>query len=90
MESALTTDAPTPWRPPETLYPPPPNLPPAWRIVNTTSTAGIPAFSCIPTGIPLPLSITVIELSPLIETFISVQNPAKASSIALSTISYTR
>ncbi len=32
-ESALTTDAPTPWRPPDTLYPPPPNFPPAWRTV---------------------------------------------------------
>ena len=28
-----TTDAPTPWRPPDTLYPPPPNLPPACNTV---------------------------------------------------------
>ena len=28
-ERALTTDAPTPCKPPETLYPPPPNFPPA-------------------------------------------------------------
>ena len=28
-ERAFTTDAPTPWRPPDTLYPPPPNFPPA-------------------------------------------------------------
>ena len=89
-ESAFTTDAPTPWSPPDTLYPPPPNLPPAWRMVNTTSTAGIPALWLIPTGIPLPLSTTVIELSGLIVTWISVQNPASASSTALSTISYTR
>ena len=27
-DRALTTDTPTPWRPPETLYPVPPNLPP--------------------------------------------------------------
>ena len=33
-----------------------------------TSTAGIPALWLIPTGIPLPLSITVIELSGLIVT----------------------
>ena len=44
LERAFTTDAPTPCRPPDTLYPPPPNLPPACRIVNTTSTAGIPAL----------------------------------------------
>jgi hypothetical protein len=35
FDKAFTTDAPTPCRPPETLYPPPPNLPPACRIVNT-------------------------------------------------------
>ncbi len=28
-DKALTTDAPTPCNPPDTLYPPPPNLPPA-------------------------------------------------------------
>ena len=44
VERAFTTEAPTPCRPPDTLYPPPPNLPPACRRVNTTSTAGIPAF----------------------------------------------
>ena len=59
-------------------------------MVNTTSTAGIPAFLLIPTGIPRPLSITVMELSSLIVTSIVSQNPAKASSTALSTISYTK
>ena len=29
VDRAFTTDAPTPWRPPDTLYPPPPNFPPA-------------------------------------------------------------
>src|SRR5690349_25070322 len=43
VESALTTDAPTPCRPPDTAYPPPPNLPPAWRIVCTTSTVDRPS-----------------------------------------------
>ena len=33
INKALTTDAPTPWSPPDTLYPPPPNLPPAWSTV---------------------------------------------------------
>ena len=28
-KNTLTTEAPTPWRPPDTLYPPPPNFPPA-------------------------------------------------------------
>ena len=34
LDSALTTLTPTPWRPPDTLYPPPPNLPPAWSTVS--------------------------------------------------------
>ena len=34
VDRALTTELPTPCRPPETLYPPPsPNFPPAWRTV---------------------------------------------------------
>ena len=56
-------------------------------MVNTTSTAGIPAFLLIPTGIPLPLSTTVTELSGLIVTSIAEQYPASASSTELSTIS---
>ena len=42
------------------------------------------------TGIPRPLSRTSIELSSFMMTSISVQYPAKASSIELSTTSYTR
>ncbi len=63
IESAFTTEMPTPWRPPETAYPPPPNLPPACRIVMTTSTVDL--FSCLlrSTGMPRPLSSTRTELS---------------------------
>ena len=39
---------------------------------------------------PRPLSLTVIELSSLMYTSTVLQNPANASSTALSTISYTR
>ena len=39
-ESAFTTETPTPCRPPDTLYPSPPNLPPACSFVSTTSSAG--------------------------------------------------
>ena len=77
FDSALTTDAPTPWSPPDTLYPPPPNFPPAWSTVYTVSTVDFLVFGCISTGIPLPLSFTVIELSLLITTSICVQNPLK-------------
>ena len=56
--SALTTETPTPCRPPEIAYPPPPNLPPACSTVSTTSTAGRRSFA--PgiglTGMPRPLS----------------------------------
>ena len=86
-ERALTTDAPTPCNPPDTLYPPPPNLPPACRTVIITSTVGFPIFGWIPTGIPLPSSTTVTELSLCMYTFIFLQYPANASSILLSTIS---
>ncbi len=49
-DSAFTTDEPTPWRPPETAYPPPPNLPPAWRTVSTTSTVERPSALWMSTG----------------------------------------
>ena len=39
---------------------------------------------------PRPLSTTVIELSMWIVTLMVSQNPARASSMALSTTSYTR
>ena len=47
---------------------------------------GMPALWLIPTGIPRPSSITVIELSGLMETSTLLQCPASASSTALSTI----
>ena len=62
-ERALTTDIPTPWRPEETLYPPPPNLPPAWSTVMTTSSAGFFCLGMMSTGIPRPLSETEADRS---------------------------
>ena len=56
-ESALTTELPTPCRPPETAYPPPPNLPPACRIVSTTSTVDFFSSGWMSTGMPRPLSM---------------------------------
>ena len=50
------------------------------------SSADIP-FSCISTGIPRPLSVTVAEPSFSSVTWISLQYPARCSSTALSTIS---
>jgi hypothetical protein len=40
VESAFTTETPTPCRPPETAYALPSNLPPACRTVSATSTPG--------------------------------------------------
>ncbi len=57
-ESAFTTLTPTPWRPPETLYASLSNLPPACRVVRTTSSAERPILACISVGIPRPLSST--------------------------------
>src|SRR5690606_29149715 len=86
-DSALTAETPTPCRPPETLYEPPPNLPPACRVVITTSSADFFFSGCISTGIPRPLSSTVTELSSWIVTTIRLQTPASASSMELSTTS---
>ena len=47
----------------------------------------IPVLGCISTGIPLPLSSTLIIFPGSIIIFISEQYPAKASSTQLSTIS---
>src|SRR6188472_1273475 len=88
-ESALTTLTPTPWRPPDTLYPPPPNLPPAWRTVCTTSSASLPV-ECRPTGTPRPSSSTLSLPSAWMVTRTLVACPAIASSIELSTTSHTR
>ena len=58
VDSALTTDDPTPCRPPDTLYPPPPNLPPACSWVSTSSTALTPSLGWMSVGMPRPLSAT--------------------------------
>jgi len=59
VDRAFTTEEPTPCRPPETAYAPPPNLPPACRIVSTTSTVDFDGSEeCGSTGIPRPLSMT--------------------------------
>ncbi len=91
-DKALTTEEPTPWSPPDILYPEfsPPNFPPAWRTVNTVSTADFFVLGWISTGIPLPLSSTTTELSAFNVTCIFEAWPAKCSSIELSTISLTR
>src|SRR5205807_6889399 len=62
-DSAFTTETPTPCSPPEIRYPPPPNLPPAFSVVRTTSRAGRRSFDLGMglTGIPRPLSSTVQE-----------------------------
>src|SRR5690606_20743290 len=85
-----TTLTPTPCRPPDTLYALLSNLPPAWSIVIATSTPGRRSVGCRSTGMPRPLSLTVMELSAWITTSMRVQWPASASSTALSTTSYTR
>jgi len=86
-ESAFTTDTPTPCSPPETLYVVLSNLPPACSIVSATSTPGFFSVLCRSTGMPRPLSTTVIELSAWIVTSMRVQYPASASSTELSTTS---
>ena len=42
VESAFTTEEPTPWRPPLVLYAESSNFPPAWSVVNTSLAAEIP------------------------------------------------
>ncbi|CFW40008.1 Uncharacterised protein [Bordetella pertussis] len=67
VASALVTDTPTPCRPPENAYAPPPclsNLPPACRRVKTSSTTGAFSSGCRPTGIPRPSSSTEMLPSP--------------------------
>ena len=90
LERALTQLTPTPCRPPLTLYEPLSNLPPACSTVITTSSADLCSFLCSSTGIPRPLSCTVIELSSFIVTSMCVQYPAIASSMELSTVSFTK
>ena len=90
LESALTTETPTPCRPPDTLYPRPPNLPPACRIVCTTSSADLPVCFCFSTGMPRPLSLTVMRSSLWMTTSMRSQTPFMASSMELSSTSRTR
>src|SRR5664280_1293470 len=92
LDRALTTETPTPWRPPDTLYPPPsPNFAPAWRTVRTISAADFPLCLGIgPVGMPRPLSLTLTPPSARRVTLMRVQNPAMASSTELSTTSQTR
>src|SRR6478672_11654353 len=91
LESALTTETPTPCSPPETLYEFWSNLPPAWSSVITISAAELlrSSSSLMSVGMPRPLSTTEMELSVWITTLMSSQWPANASSIALSTTSKT-
>ncbi len=56
LDSALTTEEPTPWIQ-KSYNQFCPNLPPAWRTVKITSTVGLPMV-CIPVGIPRPESET--------------------------------
>ena len=67
-----------------------PNLPPAWRLVSTSSRAGMLYFGWMSTGMPRPSSSTEQEPSKWMETLISLQKPARASSIELSTTSNTQ
>ena len=87
-DRALTTLAPTPCRPPDAAYEPPPNLPPACSFVNTTSTPDRPVFGSTSTGMPRPSSATSTEPSRCSTTSIVWQWPPSASSTALSMISH--
>ena len=72
-DSALTTEAPTPCRPPVATYEPPPNLPPACSLVKTTSTPGSPVLGSLSTGMPRPSSCTSAEPSGCSVTSIAVR-----------------
>ena len=87
-ESALTTDAPTPCRPPVAAYELPPNLPPACSFVSTTSTPDSPVRGSVSTGMPRPLSRTSHDPSACSSTSMFEQCPPSASSTALSMISH--
>src|SRR5512143_897252 len=72
-DSAFTTDAPTPWRPPEDLYAVWSNLPPAWSVQRIVSIAGRLVLGWMSTGMPRPLSVTVIPPSFSMVSVIAVQ-----------------
>ena len=88
LDSAFTTDAPTPCRPPETLYTSLLNLPPACNTVYTTRAVGIFFVGWMSTGTPRPLSSTTTPPSFNNVKWSSLQNPARCSSIPLSRISH--
>src|SRR5207249_6258610 len=90
-ESPLTTDTPTPCKPPATLYEFWLNLPPACSSVITISAADrlSSSSSLMSVGMPRPLSTTDTELSAWMTTLLSSQYPASASSMALSSTSNT-
>ena len=62
-DRALTTEDPTPCRPPVAAYDPPPNLPPACSLVKTTSTPESPVLGSLSTGMPRPSSCTSADPS---------------------------
>ena len=82
VDSALTTEIPTPCRPPETAQPPPPNLLPACSTVSTTSTADLPRTRRLPVGKPRPLSTA--RTPPSASRVTSLRSPCPA--IAPSTV----
>ncbi len=71
--SALTTEAPTPCSPPDAVYEPPPNLPPACSLVITSSTPVSLVLRSTSTGMPRPLSLTSAEPSACSSTSIREQ-----------------
>ena len=89
-DSAFTTEAPTPCRPPDAAYEPPPNLPPAWSLVKTTSTPDSPVRGSMSTGMPRPVSCTSTLASACRTMSMRLPLPASASSTALSMISQTQ
>ena len=89
-DSAFTTDAPTPCRPPEDLYAVWSNLPPACSVQRIVSMAGRLVFGWMSTGMPRPLSVTVTPPSFSRLSVMVVQNPFSASSTELSSVSHTR
>src|ERR1019366_2139863 len=88
-DSALTTETPTPCRPPDTLYETSSNLPPECSTVMITSAAERPSSVWISTGMPRPLSETVTDSSACTVTTTRSQKPASDSSTELSTTSKT-
>ena len=88
-ERALTTDTPTPCRPPATLYELSSNLPPACSTVMMTSAAERFSSLWMSVGMPRPLSVTVTDSSAWMVTTMRSQWPPRASSIELSTTSKT-